>query len=144
MNPSYLSMRKEAVERNAGRFQKTAAVLVAALICAIVAGCAAAPRSYRTSAAVAPSGEPHIYTVDFSISHVGEDGETRVLSSPRISVKAGQEGQIMICDEDGRNGYSCTALVTEREDGIEAVTRITVKEEGEEELCNSQSMIVKG
>ena len=116
-------------------------VAIAIALAAIMGtGCATTERSYQTSATVTPAGQPHQYTVEFRITEVGRE---KVLNAPRVTVNAGQEGQIRVCDEKEDNGVFCTALVTETESGLEALTTVTVKADGKETLSSSQTTIIK-
>jgi hypothetical protein len=119
--------------------QRVVVLFIAALF---IAGCAAAPKSYETGAIVTPADQPHIYTVDFSISRI--EGDTIVLlSAPRLSVRAGEEGKIVVRDQSGRNSFTCSAHVFETNDGYEAVTKVAVTSDGREELRNTQTVCVK-
>lgn len=87
--------------------------------------------------------------MEFKITKVAKDGKADVLdmlsvsSTPKLVVKAGQEGQIKIGDENEENGVFCTALVKETDASIEAITSVTVKEKGSEKMSNSQSVTMK-
>jgi len=109
----------------------------------VLGACVTAQAGYRTETSVAPATEAQQYVVQIKIIEVAEDGETDVLTAPKLTVKAGEEGKVVLGDEPEENGVFCTALVTEIEDGIEVVTTITVKEEGKEELSTAQTVTVK-
>lgn len=99
--------------------------------------------SYHVDVKVAPAGEPKQYMIEFRISETQAGGKTNVLSAPRIVTLAGQEGRIQVSDGEEQSGIFCTAQVNEKEDGIEAVTSVEVKEGGKTLWSNSQSTTVK-
>jgi type II secretory pathway component GspD/PulD (secretin) len=105
--------------------------------------CMTAEAGYRTETTVAPGAEAHQYVVQVKIIDVAKDGKTDVLSTPKVTVKAGEEGKITVGDEKEQNGVFCTALVKETEGGIEAVTTVVVKEKGTEKLNTTQSVTLK-
>jgi hypothetical protein len=109
----------------------------------ILGACMTAEAGYRTETTVAPGTEAHQYVVHFKITDVAKDGKTDVLSTPKVTVKAGQEGKITVADEKEQNGVFCTAHVKESEGGIEAVTTVVVKEKGIEKLNTTQSVTLK-
>ncbi len=112
------------------------------LAAVMVAGCATTQKSYQTTTAVSPAGQPQQYMVEFKIRETGEDGKQNVLSAPRVTVKAGQEGQIKVCGEKEENGVFCTALVKETANGVEVHTTVTVKEDGTKVLNTLQKTVV--
>ena len=115
------------------------AALVIALVAIMAAGCATTERSYQTSTTVAPAGPAHVYTVEFKIWQTGKDGEQTLLGAPMITLKAGEKARISMHDKKKESGIFCTALVTETESGLEALTTVIVKEEGTETLNTSQT-----
>lgn len=123
------------------------ALALGVLICA---GCATTQRSYKTDMRITPGGIPHEYIVEYKITKIfknlsgvsKEEGEN-ILSSPKLTVTAGREGQVKVCDSAEQNGVICTALVKENAEGIEAVGSIIVKEKGQEILSSSQNIIIK-
>jgi len=106
-------------------------------------GCMTAQDGYRTEATVTPGTEAHQYVVQFKITDVAKDGKTDILSTPKVTVKAGKEAKITVADKKEQNGVFCTALVKESEGGIEAVTTVVVKEKGTEKLNTTQSVTLK-
>jgi len=118
---------------------------MAAVVGLILGACVTAQAGYRTEATIRPVGEAHQFEVTFRIMEVAQDGKTNVLSAPRIVVTAGQEGQIRIGSEAAKeeDGVFCTVLVKEADDGVEAVTTVTIKEKGSEKLSTSQSITLK-
>jgi len=105
--------------------------------------CVAAQAGYRTEVTVTPGKDAHQYVVQFNIMDVDNDGKTKVLDTPLIVVKAGKEGTVSLAKETGESGLFCTALVSETEIGIEAVTTVVVKENGTEKLSTAQRITVK-
>jgi hypothetical protein len=105
--------------------------------------CMTAQAGYRTETTVVPGTEAHQYVVQIKIIDVAKDGKTDVLSAPKVTVKADEEGKITVGDEKEQNGVFCTALVKEIEGGIEAVTTVVVKEKGTEKLSTAQSVTLK-
>jgi len=88
-----------------------------------------------------PRSGPSVYTVVFRISEVEEDGSTSILSAPRVTLLAGQDGEIIV-GEGSEEEISCKALVKENEGSTEAVTTVTVKEKGKRRWALTQSMSV--
>ena len=109
----------------------------------VLGACMTAQAGYRTETTVVPGTEAHQYVVQIKIIDVAKDGKMDVLSAPKVTVKAGEEGKINVGDEKEQNGIFCTALVKEVEGGIEAVTAVVVKEKGTEKLSTAQSVTLK-
>jgi type II secretory pathway component GspD/PulD (secretin) len=116
----------------------TLAIVLAAIM---VAGCATTQKSYQTTTTVSPAG-PQQYTVGMTIQATGEDGKQDVLSTPKITVPAGEEGRITVGDEKEENGVFCTVLVEEKANGLETLTTVIVKEDGRTMLNTSQKTLV--
>ena len=116
----------------------TLAVVLAAVM---VAGCATTQKAYQTTTTVSPAGKQR-YTVGITIQATAENGEQDVLSTPTITVPAGEEGKITVGDEKEENGVFCTVLVEEKENRLEALTTILVKEDGRTMLNTSQKTLV--
>lgn len=102
-----------------------------------------AQAGYRTETTILPGPEAHQFVVKFKIIDVDKEGKTDVLSTPQITVKAGQEGKVTVGDEKEENGVFCTVLVKEIENGVEALTTVIVKEKGKEVLSTSQTVTMK-
>jgi len=115
--------------------------LAFALAALLFAGCATTQKSYQTTTTVSPAGLKQ-YAIDMTIQATGEDGKQDVLSTPKITVIAGKEGQIRVCDEREENGVICTVLVEEKENSLETLTTILVKEDGKTMLNTSQKTLV--
>ena len=98
--------------------------------------------SYHVDVKVRPAGEARQYMIEFRISETQADGKTNVLSAPKVTTQAGHEGRIQVSDEQEQSGIFCTALVNEKERGIEAVTSVSVKEGGRTLWSCSQSTSV--
>jgi hypothetical protein len=102
-----------------------------------------AQAAYRTETVVKPGQAPHQYLVEIKVTDVQRDGRTDVLTAPKLVVKAGEEGRIVVGDAKGENGVFCTALVRETAVGLEALTTIVVKEKGAEKLNTAQTILLK-
>jgi hypothetical protein len=116
-----------------------------ALLGSLCAGCATTQQSYTTDVTVWRSDTPQQYVVEFKVSKTplqGTKGETDLLSAPKMTVKAGQEAEIKVCDEKEDNGVFCKALVKEDGAGVNASTRVVVKAGGRETLNSAQNMIL--
>ena len=96
----------------------------------MIAGCTTAEKSNQISTTVESIGSDQ-YNVGFKISHVGEDGNPVVLTTPRLILKAGQKGEVSVHDEEN-NDIICTAFVTKTEHGLEALTTVTITKENKE------------
>ena len=118
------------------------ASLAIALAAVMVAGCATTPKSYQTTTTVSPAGQQQ-YTVEFRIQETAEDGTQNVLSAPTAVTMAGKEATIKVCDEKEEDVIFCTVLVNETANGVEALTTITVKEDGKKILSTSQKTVMK-
>jgi len=77
-----------------------------------------------------------------TIQATAEDGQQDMLSTPKITVPAGEEGQIKVGDEKEENGVFCTVLVEEKANGLETLTTVIVKEDGRTMLNTSQKTLV--
>ena len=119
-----------------------AVMTIAALAGLMLGGCATAPHSYRTDVKVSPTASPHQYKVDFNLAEVGPDGAATTMSSPSITLNAGKEGQISVCDDQEKDGLFCKALVKENKDSVEVSTRVMLKAKGRETFNSAQSMVV--
>ncbi len=116
--------------------------LMMAVACLFLGACAMARAEYRTEVIVTPGPVAQQYVVQFKIMDVTKGGKS-VLSTPKITVKTGEEGKVSIADAKDQDGVLCTVLVKEIEGGIEAVTTVLVKEEGAEKLNTTQTVVVK-
>jgi hypothetical protein len=118
---------------------------VLAAIClaaAFVLACrVTAQAEYRTEATIAPSTQAHQYVVRVKVIEPQKDGEAGVRSDMKVTVNAGQEGTAAAGND--KSGVTCTALVKEVEDSVEAVITVTVKEDGAEKLNESQTVTLK-
>jgi len=118
-----------------------AASVLAAMVCA---GCVTTPSTFLTDVKVSPEPEPSVYTVEFRISEVNEDGTTDLWGAPRITLRSGQEAQINVGPDSEQEEISCKALVKENDKSIEAVTSVIVKEKGKHRWSSAQSISVLG
>jgi hypothetical protein len=119
------------------------AIVGLALLGVMCAGCATTQPSYTTDITVRRSDTPQQYVVEFKVSKTqlqGTKGATDLLSAPKMTVKAGQEGEIKVCDDNENNGVFCKALIKEDAAGVNAATRIVVKVAGMETLNSAQNM----
>jgi type II secretory pathway component GspD/PulD (secretin) len=118
------------------------AMLAGVLATVMVAGCVTTQKSYQTTTTVTPAGQGQ-YTVGWTIQATEENGNQSILSTPTVTVPAGTEGEIKVCDEKQQDGVFCTALVNETPNGLETLTTVTVKEKGKTTLNTSQKTLVK-
>jgi hypothetical protein len=107
-----------------------------------VAGCAKPQSPYQSSVAISPTGEPHIFVVQFTVSENGRGAQPTMIAAPKLIVASGQQGEVRVCDSAGRDGVTCTATVTEFDDHTEAWTRVLVRRTGTEVLDSSQSTVL--
>lgn len=119
--------------------QRIVRALMAAGICGT---CVAGQPSYKTEVKISPAATVHEYIVEFKITSTGKDGKPDVVGAPRITVNAGQEGRIKICDREERDGVFCIALVNENEGSVDALTSVIVKARGQETLNCAQNVVV--
>jgi hypothetical protein len=113
------------------------------ILTALVLGaCVSARGAYRTESTVTPLAEAHQYQVDFKIMEVGKDGKVHVLSTPRLVTVAGQECQAKAVEKE-KDEVHCSALIKETDTGVEAVTTVTVMEQGNATLSTVQSLTIK-
>lgn len=118
---------------------------VLALVGVLCAGCARGDRScsYRTDVLVRPSDTPQQYVVEFKVLRARPDrpeSETDLLAAPKLTVRAGHEAEVKVCDEKEENGFFCKALVKEDGAAVNAVTRTVVKVAGKETHNSSQNI----
>ena len=109
----------------------------------ILGACLTAEAGYKTETTVTPGTKANEYVVQITISTVAKDGTAEVLSTPKITVKAGQEGKLTVADEKEQDGVFCTALVKEVNGSLQADTTVVVKEKGAEKLNTTQSVTLK-
>jgi len=102
--------------------------ILTALVCI---GCATPRHAYRADVKIAPAGAAHQYTVEFRVSETGRDGKTNVVIAPKLTVAAGQEGHILVGDDQQRDAITCTALVREGGKSLDAATDVDVRRHGE-------------
>lgn len=69
--------------------------------------------NYKMETSVESMKEPHQYMVTIKIQQSPDGKNWDVLSAPRITTRAGQEGKIEIKDEKTGDGVECTVLVNE-------------------------------
>ncbi len=67
----------------------------------------------KMETSVESAKEPHQYMVSIKIQQSSDGKKWDVLSAPRITTRAGQEGKIEVKDEKTGDGIECTVLVTE-------------------------------
>jgi hypothetical protein len=123
------------------------ALALGVLICT---GCATTQRSYKTDLRIIPGNVFHTYVVEYKITETSkslsgtiEQENANILSVPALTVFAGREGQMKVCDPAEQNGVICTALVKENDEGIEAVTSVLVKEKGRTILNSLDNISIK-
>jgi hypothetical protein len=97
----------------------------------ITAGEGTPPNTYGVKLKVAPvEGEANQFMVEFCISEKQPGGEENVLSAPKITILAGQEGTVKVVDEGERNGVICTATVTPKANELQVDTSVAIKRDG--------------
>ena len=109
---------------------RTTILLIVALT---LSACASSSMGYRTDVKVTrvpAATEPHQYLVEFRITQIDGDGNSAVLSAPSVRVNAGQEGEVVVMDQEAKTGISCTVLVKEVDGGVEAATSVTITANG--------------
>jgi hypothetical protein len=109
----------------------------------VLGTCMTAQAGYRTETTVAPGMEAHQYVVQIKIIDVAKDGKMKLLSAPKIGVRAGQESKIDLEDGKEQDGVFCTVLVKEIAGGIQADTTVIVKDKSTEKLNTTQSVTLK-
>jgi outer membrane murein-binding lipoprotein Lpp len=140
-SPQYVPVSLAFGQRNKGDNKMKYGTLAFVLAAIMVAGCATTQKSYQTTTTVTPEGQQQ-YTVGMTIQATGEDGKQDILSTPKITVAAGKKGQINVGDEKEENGVFCSVLVEEKENRLEALTTILVKEGGRTVLNTSQKTLM--
>ena len=119
-----------------------AAVITLAFVIAtdMVAGSDTTQKAWHTTTTVSPIGQQQ-YTVGWTIQSTGDDGKD-ILTTPNVTVSAGTEGVVRVRGANEENGVFCTALVNKTATGLEAVTTVTVKENGKTVLNTLQKTAV--
>ena len=103
--------------------------LIPLILAFMLSACASSPIGYRTDVKVTrvtSATEPHQYLVEFRITQIGGDENSAVLSAPSVLVNAGQEGQVVVMDQEEKTGIVCTVLVKEVDGDVEAATSVTI------------------
>ncbi len=109
--------------------------LIYVLLIGVVAmgsGCQQAFTGYKSSAIITPGEEKDTYMVDVKLSQLGaaDGAEERVLTAPRVTVRAGESAAIQVSDEK-RDGVFVTVLVPQRRAGGMAKCSIHLKQNGQ-------------
>ncbi|MEI6210143.1 MAG: hypothetical protein WCR06_00825 [bacterium] len=118
-------------------------MIVLALAGIVCGGCATTQQSYRTEVTVRCADAPQQYIVEFKVIQArthGQKSETDFLSAPTITIKAGEEEEIKVCDEGEHNGVFCKALIKNEGGTINAATTVIVKTRDREALNTSQNV----
>ena len=102
--------------------------LAAVLMLGILMGCSSSKVEYRSRATLSPADETGQFDVAFVIEDLSKPEDSRVISSPRLRVLKGQEGQIFIGDD--KSNIVCTALVGDASGKPEVKTTVSVKKNG--------------
>ena len=110
------------------------------LVAVMVAGCGTTQKAWQTTTTVSPTGQQQ-YTVGWTIQSTGGDGKD-ILTTPNVTVSAGTEGVVRLPGANEENGVFSTALVNKTATGLEAVTTVTVKENGKTVLNTLQKTAV--
>ena len=131
--------RTRKTKKHKMKIQTLGVIAAAALLAVVVlTGCSApSAKIYQSSVNVRPAGANQ-YIAEFKIM----EGERR-LALPRILVNAANEGMVRIGGEKEKNGVVCTVLVTENDNGVEATTTVTIKDEGKNVYLSRQNLKVK-
>ena len=106
----------------------------------VCVGCGAPRPAYRTDVKIAPAATPHQYTVEFRLSETRRDGNPNLVIAPKLTVIAGQEAHVLVGDDGQRNAVSCTALVREGAQSLDATTDVDVRRHGKTVWHNTQSV----
>ena len=114
-----------------------------AVVSVVGSSCMTAQASYRTETTVTPGAQADEYVVHIKIMDSAKQGNEAVLSAPKLHVKTGEEGKCTVSDLNEQNGLFCTAIVNEIEGGIEAVTSVVMKHNGEPKHSEAQSVRLK-
>lgn len=109
-----------------------------------------AQKAYQISSIVTPLGVDGQYKVDIVVSEPGGDGST-ILSTPTILVQSGKEGLFFAGstsitksgEEEIKDGVSCSVLVSEHSDDVEAKVSVIIEEKGRETHNTTQTITVK-
>jgi hypothetical protein len=106
--------------------------ILAALILAAAAGCQS-PQScpgYKSTASIVVGPEKDTYVVNVNLSELPADGRNeRVLTAPRVTVKAGEPAVIQATDRQ-QDGFIVTAFVPERRPGATAKCSVHFRKNG--------------
>lgn len=97
---------------------------------------------YRTTTTVSPADQQQCYTVAFTIHEKGKDGKDVLGSAPTMSLPVGEEGFMEVGKKE-EGGIFCTALVNETAKSVEALTTVTVKDDGENIFNTCQKTVMK-
>jgi len=114
--------------------------VIAIVALGVLAGCAGSRVAYRSKATLTPAEAAGQYDVSFLIEDVSDPAKPTVISSPRLRLLKGKEGQISI--GDGKNGITCTALVDDASGKPEARTDVSVRRYGEAVWSHRQTVVI--
>jgi len=106
---------------------------------------AAPPNTYSVKLKIGPvKDEPNQFMVEFKISEKLPDGKENLLSAPKITILAAQQGTVQVTDEGERNGVICTATVTPKANELHVDTSVTIKRDGQVLWsCDQQTIVAK-
>ena len=116
---------------------RVASMAVMVVTALIFTGCASVKR-YGTDMVVKPAGNNQ-YMVDIKIKETCKNDVT-ILAAPQITVAANQEGQLKSLDEDGKNGFICTASVKEQEKSVKAKATVIIRKKGDDIWTSDQTL----
>lgn len=113
-----------------------ASVLAAAVL---MSGCVALSTGYEAQTSVWPSDKAGEYIIAFSIYENLAAGGERLVSSPRIKVKDGSEGEVTLGDK--HSSIKCSALVRSGDKGTTAAVRVRI-EQGDKKVWTSRQTVM--
>jgi hypothetical protein len=110
------------------------------LLAALLQGCAAIGVGYEADTRVWPSDSAGEYIVAFDIYESLIAGGSRLVSSPRLKVRDGCQGEVTLGDE--HSSLKCSALVTSSTNGTKAAIRVRIKTGDRKEWTARQTVAV--
>lgn len=122
-------------------------VLLLILVTIVIAGCQTRPVKYEVNTVVRPMpmagehGAPRQYTVEFTITEIGSNGES-IVTRPQILTMVGKQAEITteeLFTKQLPGRISCTALVRHEKDGNRVDTSVSIIKKGKEVCSIKQS-----
>jgi len=119
---------------------KLVAAITVVVTFGILTGCTSSKVAYRSKATLTPATEAGLFDVAFVIEDIADPANPTVVSSPRLRLLKGKEGNMSVGDDN--SSIVCTALVDDASGKPEARTTVSIKKNGKEVWSDTQTVAV--